>query len=106
MLEIPHKKGIRLVWFDIENMYPNIPSNELVHIIERISYENQLDDRVTKQLIKITRTVVEENYFTFQNQNYFQKTGLWDPITFHGKTSMHNKNIYMIAVVDLRMVIR
>ena len=29
----------------------------------------------------------------------------WDPITFHGKTSMHNKNMYMIALVDLMMVI-
>ena len=39
-------------------------------------YENQLDDRITKELIKIIRTVIEQNYFTFQNQNYFQKTGL------------------------------
>jgi len=30
----------------------------------------------------------------------------WNPITFHRKTSMHNKNMYMIALVDLRMVIR
>ena len=30
----------------------------------------------------------------------------WDPITFHGKTSMLNKNMYMIALVDLMMVIR
>ena len=34
LLEIPHKQGIRLVSFDIENMYTNIPSNELVRIIE------------------------------------------------------------------------
>ena len=39
-------------------------------------YENQLDDRITKELIKIIRTVIEQNYFTFQNQKYFQKTGL------------------------------
>ena len=74
--EIPHKQGIRLVSFDIENMYPNIPSNELVHIIERLSHENQLDDKITDELIKITRTIVDQNYFTFQNQNYSQKTGL------------------------------
>ena len=29
-----------------------------------------------------------------------------NPITFHGKTSMHNKKMYMIALVDLMMVIR
>jgi hypothetical protein len=57
-------------------MYPNITSNELIRIIEKISYENQLDDKITKELVKITRTVIERIYFTFQNQNYFQNTGL------------------------------
>jgi hypothetical protein len=38
LLEIPYNRGIRLVSFDIENMYPNIPSNELIRIIEKMSY--------------------------------------------------------------------
>ena len=29
-----------------------------------------------------------------------------DPNTFHSKISLHNKNMYMIALVDLMMVIR
>jgi predicted transport protein len=41
-----------------------------------MSYENQLDDKITNELVKITRTVLEQNYFTFCNQNYFQNTGL------------------------------
>jgi hypothetical protein len=76
LLEVQYKQGIRLISFDIENMYPNIPSNELIRIIEKMSYENQLDNKITKELVKITRTVIEQNYFTFQNQNYFQNTGL------------------------------
>jgi len=58
------------------SMYSNIPPNELIHIIEKISQENTLDDTITKELIRITRTVIDQNYFTFQNQNYSQKTGL------------------------------
>jgi hypothetical protein len=45
-------------------------------VIEKMLYENQLDDKIIKELVKITRTAIEQNYFTFQNQNYFQNTGL------------------------------
>jgi hypothetical protein len=57
-------------------MYPIIPTNELIRIIENMSHENQLDDGITNELVKITRTVLEQNYFAFRNQNYFQNTGL------------------------------
>jgi len=76
LLGIPYKQGIRLVSFDIENMYPNIPTNELVPIIDGKSFRNQLDGKTTNELIKITRTVLEQNYFTFRNQSYSQITGL------------------------------
>jgi hypothetical protein len=75
-LEIPYKQGIRLVSFDIENMYPIIPSKELIHIIEKMSKANQLDDKITKELVIITWTVIEQNYFTSQNKNYCKNTGL------------------------------
>ena len=76
LLEILHKQGIRLVSFDIEDMYPNIPTNDLVPVIEGMSLGNQLGEKTTKELIKITPTVLEQNYFTFRNENYYQTTGL------------------------------
>jgi hypothetical protein len=57
-------------------MYPNIPSNKLIRTMEEMSYQYQLDNKITKELVKITRTVIEQNNFTSQNQNYFQNTGL------------------------------
>jgi hypothetical protein len=74
--DIPCKQGMRLVSFDIENMYPNMPSKELTLIIEKMAEENQLDNVVTKELITITQAVNEQNYFTFQNKDYHQNNGL------------------------------
>ena len=79
LLGIPYKQGIRLVSFDLENMYPSIPTDELVKILkdtQGMCLENQLEEKTTNELIKVTRTILEQNYFTFRNQCYFQNTGL------------------------------
>jgi len=41
-----------------------------------MSFENQLDEKNTNELIRIKCTVLEQNYFTYQNQSYFQNTGI------------------------------
>jgi len=76
LLDIPHRQGIKFASFDIENMYPNIPTNELTPIIRYMSLNNQLDAKTIDELIKVTHTVLEQNYFTFRNGNYSQTTGL------------------------------
>jgi hypothetical protein len=35
-----------------------------------------LDRKITNELITMTRTVLEQNYFTFKNKTYFQLSGL------------------------------
>jgi hypothetical protein len=75
LLEIPYKQRMKLVYFDIENMYPNIPFKELIHIIKKTSDANQFDDKITEELAQITRTVIQHNHFTFQNKYYCQNTG-------------------------------
>jgi len=62
--------------FDIKNMYPSIARDDLVKILKFIRIENQLDDKTTNELLKITHTILEQNYFTFRNQRYSQNTGL------------------------------
>jgi hypothetical protein len=41
-----------------------------------MSISNQLDRKITNELITMTRTVLEQNYFTFKNKTYFQLSGL------------------------------
>jgi hypothetical protein len=76
LLDIPQTQGIKFASFDIENMYPNVPTNELIPIIETMSLRNQLDINTTNELIKNTHTFLEQNYFSFRNKNYSQTTGL------------------------------
>jgi len=57
-------------------MYPSIANDELVRIVKVLCIENQLDEKTTNELIKITHTILEQNYFTFRNQCYSQNTGI------------------------------
>jgi hypothetical protein len=76
ILNIPHKPGIKLASLDIENMYPNIPTNEIIPIIKHISQNYQLDSNTIHDLTTITNTILEQNYFVFQNTSYSQTSGL------------------------------
>ena len=76
LYDIPYEQGTKLASFDIVNMYPNIPTNELIPILENMSMNHQLDDETTNALTKIVCTVLEQNYFTFQGINFSQPIGL------------------------------
>ena len=76
LLNIPYIPGIKLASFDIENMYSNIPTNEIIPIIREISARNQLDSKITNEIITITQTVLQQNYLTFNNNIYSQHSGL------------------------------
>jgi hypothetical protein len=62
--------------FNIENMYPNVPTDELISIIRHMSNHNQIDTNTIQNLLSLTSTILEQNYFTFNNTYYSQTTGL------------------------------
>jgi hypothetical protein len=74
--DTPYEQHIKLASLDIENMYPNIPTNELVQIIQRKCTEQGLEAGITKEIVKVTRMVIEQNYFEFQHKCYIQQRGL------------------------------
>jgi hypothetical protein len=76
VLDIPYKQGLKLASFDIDNMYPNIPTDELIPVIRDMTLANQLDQEITNELIRVTRTVLEQKYVTFNNRSYSQLNGL------------------------------
>jgi hypothetical protein len=57
-------------------MYSNIRTDELVKTINELCIEQTLDEETTNELIKITHTIIEQNYFEFQNRCYIQNKGL------------------------------
>jgi hypothetical protein len=74
--EIPYQQDIQLVSFDIESMYSNIPTNELNQIIRSRCIEHRLEKKLTDEILSITHTILQQNYFQFQDDWYTQKTGL------------------------------
>ena len=74
--EIPYDQNLRLASFDITNMYTNIPKHELPTIINDICKNNHTDPNVIEDIIKLTTTVTNQNYFQFMNENYIQTEGL------------------------------
>jgi hypothetical protein len=68
--------NLRLASFDITNMYTNIPTSKLPHIIEKVcKYQNTPRD-TWKELTKIVKTILKQNYFNFENNTYTQPEGL------------------------------
>ena len=76
LLSIPCKPGIKLASLDIENMYTNIPTSEIIPIIKEIAARNQLDSTITNEIAMLTLTIIQQNYLTFDNNFYSQRSGL------------------------------
>jgi hypothetical protein len=75
-VEIPLDQNLRFISSDIENMCSKVPTNDLIKIIKFVCSQQNHDEKLTKELIKLTRTILKQNYFKFQNSFYVQNTGL------------------------------
>jgi hypothetical protein len=74
--EIAYIQNLRFVSFDITNMYTNIPTHDFMTIISEICQNNQRDINIRDDIIKLTKTIANQNYFQFRNENYVQTKGL------------------------------
>jgi hypothetical protein len=73
---VPYNSNIRLASFDISNMYTNIPTTKLPTLITEICNNLYIPKRIRIELIKLVKTVLQQNYFSFQNDIFKQTTGL------------------------------
>ena len=62
--------------FDIKILYTNIPNKETLETIKTHLIEKKLEKEYTTQLIKIIETIMNQNYFQFNNKLYKQKEGI------------------------------
>jgi hypothetical protein len=73
--EIPYNRNLRLASLDITNMYPNIPTSELITIIDRAYLNNPIENDLKRDIIKLTKTIIEQNCFQFCRRTYIQSEG-------------------------------
>jgi len=76
LIEIPHEQNMKFASFDISSMYLNIPTMELMVILRKLCEVNSVDDKTTQEITRIAQTLVEQNYFQFQDSIYVQNEGL------------------------------
>jgi hypothetical protein len=66
----------RLASFDISNMYTNIPTDHLKHIIENGLKNNMIETQHIQEILTIYDLIVKQNYFLHNKKFWQQKTGL------------------------------
>jgi hypothetical protein len=65
--------------FDIENMYTNIPKLDTtsINIINSVlNLNTEINKNSQKEIKYVPKTVIEQNYFQFDQQYYKQTVGL------------------------------
>jgi len=62
--------------FDISSMYSIIPTEELMTILNEVWNANDVDGKTTQEILRITQTLINQNYFQFQDTIYIHNEGL------------------------------
>jgi hypothetical protein len=57
-------------------MYTNIPTRELLTIIESACINNGVENNLKQDILKLLRVIIDQNYFQFTDQTYVQHDGL------------------------------
>jgi hypothetical protein len=64
-----------LITLDIKDLYVNIPARETIDII-RLQLLKHNNPEITSQICKLLETILQQNYFTFQEQIYQPDKGI------------------------------
>jgi len=74
--EILYNQSLRLASLDIANMYTNIPTSELITIIDKACQNNYIEYNLKHDIVKLAKTIIEQNCFQFGRRTYIQSEGL------------------------------
>jgi hypothetical protein len=74
--DIPYTTNVWLASFDITNMYTNIPTTKVPHILTLACDQQNVTKKYTREIVKLTLILLNQNYFRFQDRIYRQREGL------------------------------
>ncbi|XP_055922780.1 uncharacterized protein LOC129953564, partial [Eupeodes corollae] len=67
----------KLISLDVTNMYTNIPIDETIQILkENLTNTATINTQQINELINLIKTILKQNYFTFNDEYYTQTEGL------------------------------
>jgi hypothetical protein len=76
LLQIPYSDNLRFASFDISNIYSNIPTSKLPQLITSLCNQNNVNKKTSREITKLTRTILKHNYFQLHRDVYKQTEGL------------------------------
>ena len=72
----PYDHNLRLAFLDISNIYTNIPTHKLLYSIDTACNNNLVEERLKRDIINLSKTIIEQNYLQFEDLTYKQNEGL------------------------------
>ena len=76
MSDIPFTPDLQLASLDIADMYSNIPTDDIEHIIRPICTYQDVSTDLMLEILAITKIFLPQNYYGFIATNYIQPKGL------------------------------
>lgn len=73
-LHIPH--NCKLISFDVKNLFPSVPPNEVIQLIDNMLLEQKVDPIIKTDILSLLRKCTEQNYFEFNGDFYSSSNGL------------------------------
>jgi hypothetical protein len=64
-----------MITFDIKDLYVNIPITETLAITKQLLSEHN-EEQITTQILMLLKSVLQQNYFSFQNNTYQPEKGV------------------------------
>jgi len=76
LIDIPYDHNTKFPSYDINRMYSNSPTTDLMTTLRKLCDVSNVDDRTTQDIMRNAQTLVEQNYLRFRDTIYIQNEGL------------------------------
>jgi len=74
--EIPFTPDLQLASLDISDLYSNILTDDIEHIIRSMCTHQDINAELMLEILAITKTFLMQNYYSFNAKTYIQPKGL------------------------------
>ena len=73
-LNIP--KNSILLSFDVKNLFPSVPPNEVIELSNNLMIKNKCDSLIREDILKMFKICLKQNYFEFAKKIYIDENSL------------------------------
>ena len=74
--DIPFTTDLHLASLDMADMYSNIPTDDIEHIIRSMCVYQDINTKLMSEILAITKTILSQNYYGYNKRTYIQPKGL------------------------------